>query len=416
MNHGAYLAGIVIALLFSAFFSGSESAIISVNRVRLQQKAEAGARAARLLMALLSRQDHLLITVLIGNNIVNVLLATLASGYLRHISLGPLATTLIVTPLLIIFGEILPKTMFTKLADHVSLIIVYPLRAVGTLVYPLTAAFAALTRLITRRLKTAAYAPVSISKEELKMLVTMDQHASDIPEDERRILERMFEFTEQTVRGVMTPLIDVQAVPATAPLTDAVQLMLTKGLSNIVVYQDRIDNPIGVVRAVDLVRTAQLPENVMGIVKQVPYLPVARQVDDVMSDLRNASTELAFVVNEYGAAIGLVTIEDILEEILGEIEDEYDIRRQAGIRLVAPDTWVAAGRLELEHVEDAIGYRVPKGNYETLAGFLLYLIKRIPAKGEQIAHEHLQFTILEADQRRIIKVKIQLAHTKERLS
>jgi CBS domain containing-hemolysin-like protein len=403
----AALTWVLLALAASAFFSGSESAVISVNRIRLNHLAAQGERRARILTRTLERPELLLAVILIGNNLAHVVLAGVTSAFLRGFDLGPLYTTIAITPVLIIFGEILPKTLFVKFADRVALLIAYPLRGIELLLYPVALSLSALSRKLTRLLG-APDAPraLQISKEELKLLITMTRSESDIPEDERRMLERLFEFTEHTVEMVMTPLVDMVGLPADAELSRAVDKIMETGLSSIVLYEGSIHNPLGVIRAEDILGAEQLPETVAGLVRPVPYVPENRPVEDLMADFQRRNEDLAFVVNEYGATIGLVTLEDLLEEVIGEIEDEYDPHQEVRIRKIAPDTWLASGRIEIDHLRELLDIPIPTGDFETLAGLVLLVAKRIPRPGERFRVGELELTVVDADERRVLQVQI----------
>ncbi len=413
------MIGIIIiafSLFFSAFFSGSETGLITCNRIRVQISADKGSAAAKTLLRLLNNQEKTIVFILIGNNIANVTGAAVATAFLfRWLSFNPLQTTLIMTPLFLIFGEILPKALFVSNPEKLAMTVALPLEMISYILKPLTELFSYLTKILHKTFRRSArQGPTTLTKEELKMMVEMSKRNSDIPDDERLIVTRLFEFTEKVVREAMIPLVNVTALSLESSTVDVVRSMKRTGYSRIPVYRDRIDNMIGIVNADDLLISSETQKDISDLIRKAPYVPELQEVDRALTDFQKQGASFAFVVDEYGAVSGIITIEDLLEEVLGEIHDEYDPPAPSKLKQLQKNMWSADASIEIEALNEALPAKIIKGDYETLAGFLLSLIRRIPAPGEIIHSNPFTFTIIHSDEKRIKKVRILLAPSTER--
>lgn len=401
---------IAIAILLSAFFSSSETAVISCNKIRLQHRAEKGNRAARHLQHMLINQNLLLILILIGNNLANVSGSAIANSLFRqsHGSYAPLITTLVMTPLYLVFGEIIPKSLAVNLADKLVIWFIYPLRVFRILFLPVSLLLNKLVESIPRFTPTARGTGALPTKDELPVLLEISGSRDKVLDEEREIVSRTLELSEKLVREAMRPLIDVVAIPLDASVQQLASIFERTGLSKLPVFRDRIDNPIGIVAARDLLLTTGNAISIRSLIRKIGYVPETGRLHDLLSRFQAQGQDMAFVVNEYGATIGLITREDIIEEFLGEIQDEYDIAEQTPIRRIEEDQYEVDPRIEIEEFNVFFPYPLPRGEYETLSGYLLTTLHLIPLPGERIRIGKYIFTIIEADEQRIRNLHVRV--------
>lgn len=389
------------------FFSGSEIAIISANRIRLRHRADHGDRRAQHLLDLLEVPDQLLATTLVGTNISVVVATTLATVALIRLfgAAGELYALLLMWPLVLVFGEIVPKTIFQENADRAALLVIRPLRWAMVAFRPISTVVGGVARLLVAR-KAPARSPF-VTKEEIESLVHGAEREVDLEVGERLMIRRIFEFGDTPVKEVMVPLVNLVAVPADATTETVIDKVVTSGFSRIPVYRDEIYHIIGLINAFDLLI---LPENVStveDIIRPVHYVPEAKRKDDLLRELQQEKMHMAVVVDEYGGAVGIATIEDLLEEIVGEIHDEYDAS-QAWYKELPDGTYMVDARMELDHLEEELGLALPLGDYETLGGFLLTHLETIPRPGQAVEVRGARLKVKEADDRSVKSVLVEI--------
>ena len=389
------------------FFSGSEIAIISANRIRLRHRADHGDRRAQSLLDLLEVPDQLLATTLVGTNISVVVATTLATVALIRLfgAAGELYALLLMWPLVLVFGEIVPKTIFQENADRAALLVIRPLRWAMVAFRPISTVVGGVARLLVAR-KAPARSPF-VTKEEIESLVHGAERGVDLEVGERLMIRRIFEFGDTPVKEVMVPLVNLVAVPADATTETVIDKVVTSGFSRIPVYRDEIYDIIGLINAFDLLI---LPENVStveDIIRPVHYVPEAKRKDDLLRELQQEKMHMAVVVDEYGGAVGIATIEDLFEEIVGEIHDEYDAS-QAWYKELPDGTYMVDARMELDHLEEELGLTLPLGDYETLGGFLLTHLETIPRPGQAVEVRGARLKVKEADDRSVKSVLVEI--------
>jgi CBS domain containing-hemolysin-like protein len=244
-----------------------------------------------------------------------------------------------------------------------------------------------------------------VSREELKLLLQLEPEEADVTVTEAEMIDNIFDLGEKTVREIMVPLVDVVALPAAAPPDDAVRLIAERGFSRIPVYTDRAFNLVGVVTAMDLLRRGAQAPDLRSLMRAATYAPQTKLIDDLLREMQKGRIQLAVVVDEYGGAVGIVTVEDIVEEIVGEIEDEHD-RTPPLVERLPDGSYRVAGRVRIDELNESLDWDLPKADFETVAGLVLTTVSRIPAVGEVFDVGSHEFTVLEADERRILKVRI----------
>lgn len=403
---------ILILLSFSAFFSGSETAIISANKIRLKSLAERGDNRARILIWFLEKPERLLGTILVGNNLVNVACTTIAAvlinllfQYTPNIEYDEwesLITTLIMTPIILIFGEIIPKSMGRDRSNSMSLSVARPMRLVSIILYLVVAP---LNKFISLFGKKNIQNPDRIT-EELKGLANLSQQEGLIKPEQSEMIHSVFDLREQTIERAMVPLVDMVSINRYASLEEFYEVVSETRFSRFPIYEDRNDNIVGIISVSDVLYSDDKIQDISQFIKEdVVYLPESKHIISSLTELQQSPYPMGIVVDEYGGVAGLVTLEDIVAEIVGEIKDERDQEEEAGIIFDGKDL-ECDGRTEVDVINDYLNVNIPDDEYETIAGFVISQMDKIPVEGEEFAWENLIVRILKADKRSVLKVKI----------
>lgn len=407
MSLGVGIALLALCVLLEAFFSGSELALVSVDKVSVRARRDEGSRTAALLARFLDEPERILTTTLVGTNLCVVSASTLVALLLERFAhrTEEWLTVLVLAPLVLVFGEVVPKSLARRHSDRLAPIVIHPIWAMSLALFPLTAAVRAMSFAVFRLLGQEKQAGSSVTREELRLL--MEHRAShEILDPEREMVRRIFDFPELKVEDVMRPLINVVAVEQDESLAAAAARFRESGFSRLPVYHERVDDIVGVVHALDLVYEEDLSRPVRTLCRQVTYVPPSQKVDRLLQELQNQRRGLAIVVDEYGGAAGLVTVEDILEEIVGEIEDEHDTP-DLDIKRRGEREWLISARVEVDRLNLQVGPVVPEGDYETVAGFLLHRLARIPKVGDRVETESATLTVVAATSRVVETVQLE---------
>ena len=382
--------------LLEGFFSGSEIALVSADRLKLQSDSQEGKTGATLALRMLERPAWTLGTCLIGTNLCTVTAATLAT---TQFGLPILWAAVLSFSFTLTVGEMLPKAIFQHHADRIVPYVVFPLQVVGWLFAPALLVLAALDRFFGAEEQRSG-----VTREELRLLLD-GARRGDLTANDRQLIKRVLEFTESTVEDAMVPLIHVVAIPATVTIGQAARRMVESGHSRLPLYRDRIDQITGIVLHQDLFEADDWAQPVATIARPPLFVPEVKRVDALLSEMRIERQRMAIVVDEYGGAAGIITVEDLLEEIVGEIEDESD-RARPMVRRVSDREWMASGRAEREHLEQAAGLRLPEGDFETLAGFILFSLGSVPQPGVEVNHGRFTLQVTKASDRAVLDVRI----------
>ncbi len=395
---------ICLCLLSEGFFSGSEIAVVSADRHRLKARAADGSLGARLALRMLERPEFLVGTCLVGTNLSTVGAATLATAALAQAWGGstPLLAVVFVFPLTLVIGELVPKSVSQHHADRLAPVIVFPLRGFSFLFYPVLLIMEACSKALLRL--TGGEPKPGVTREEIRGLLQASNEVS-LDEGDRDLIKRVFAFTEASVEDVMVPLIEVDMVSQHADAREAIERIETSGHSWLPVYQDRVDNVIGIVHHSDLLFLENLTQNVANLMRPLKFVPETKRVDELFLEFRRERTRMAMAVDEYGGAVGLVSREDLLEEIVGDIDDEYD-RPNPWVRKSGEHEWLVRARVESESLEDATGFSLPTGEYETLAGFMLSRLGHVPKVGEFVREGSWRLEVTKASDRAIVEVRL----------
>ncbi len=394
-------------LLLEAIFSGSEMALISCDRIKLRHQAQEGLKGAQVAERLLSRPDQFLATTLVGTNLAVVTNSAVAA-LLCLLLLGEgreLYATLFLSPFVVLLGEMVPKAYFRHHADRLAPLLAPPLYLCLRLFSPVSSIIRRASDFLLSPLQLSSAEPDPyITREELKFLVQEGNHQAELDTEERRMIHKIIDFADTTVDEAMIPLIEVVAVPSGATVAEAVALVSEHHFSRIPVYEERIDQIVGIVHAFDLLGAD--PQAALGpLMRPAYYVPETKLVDDLLQEMQRQRVLMAIVVDEYGGVVGIATIEDLLEEIVGEIEDEYD-EEPPPLRRLPDGSYIVDARIEVDRLNEELGLGLPEGEYETLGGFLLSLLQKIPEPGEEAHYRGIRFLITESDKRTILKVRV----------
>ena len=406
-----YVWTIGLALLVTAVFSAAEMSFIAANRVRLRHLAEGGHRTATRYLEAFRNPERLLSTAMMGVTIAHITASTVATwGLIPLVGGGAaLLVTIALTPVMLIFGEIIPKAVARERATGLILLLFPVVETLGRVLTPLTWGANAL---VGRALVLVGRQPTTtrqfVSREELKLLLQMEPEEADVTVTEAEMIDNIFDLGETAVREVMVPLVDVAALPETATPAEAVGLIKERGFSRIPVFVDRGFNLVGVVTAMDLLSRGATAPDVRSLMRPATYVPETKRIDELLSEMQKNRVQLAVVVDEYGGAVGIVTVEDIVEQIVGEIRDEHD-RTPDTVERLPDGSYRVAGRANLDEVNEALDWELPKADFETVAGLVLATLHRIPQVGEVFRVGRYSFTVLEADKRRVLAVRITVA-------
>jgi CBS domain containing-hemolysin-like protein len=398
---------IVLLLLLEGFLSGSEMALIAADRKRLNRFSCSGSRSARLTFQILEEPSWYLSTTLVGSNLAEVANAALVTSFLIGLCgpKGDLYAFLILTPLVLIFGEILPKTIFQQKSERWAQKIIPVVWFFSILLYPFVWVMSKSTQAIIRLFREGENRIPFVSREELQFLLRTVGEPSDMKAMEKDMIHRIFSFSDTRIKEVMIPLVEVVALEENSTINEAIALARQEHYSRYPVFRERVDNIVGVLHSFDLLLAEGREQTIQAHVCPISFFPETKPVDELLVNLQRNQEVMAAVVDEYGGTIGIVTMEDILEEVVGEIEDEYDIG-QPLYKKVGPRRFLIKARMEIDHINEILKLGLPKGEYETLGGFILERLGRVPLSREAFRFKGMLFEIQKADERSISEVLV----------
>ncbi|MEF8841285.1 MAG: hemolysin family protein [Haloarculaceae archaeon] len=415
---GLGILAVVVLVLFSAFFASAEIAIFSLGNHRIGALVDEGTPGAATLSALKSDPRRLLVTILVGNNIANIGMSSIATGLLGfYFTPGEsvLVATFGVTSLVLLLGETAPKSYGVEHSEEWSLRIARPLRIVQVGLYPLVELFDTLTRIINRIMGSEGdFEAAYVTRAEVQEVITAGQRAGVFTEAEHRMLQRLLRFRNRIAKETMVPRRDVVAVDADVSLDGAIRACRDHGFTQLPVYEDVLDTVVGVVHVLDLIDARERNEvTSLRSVATEPYVvPETKEVDDLLTELRAERARMAVVVDEFGTTSGIVTIEDIVEEIIGEVLAETE---SPPIRWLDEDTVLVRGELNVHTANEALGTDLPESaRFESIAGLLMHEAGRLVEEGESVTHDGVRFVVETAEHNRILEVQVELSDTGSR--
>ncbi|MBF0286523.1 MAG: HlyC/CorC family transporter [SAR324 cluster bacterium] len=414
-----YLATVLIVLFFiflEGFFSGTEIGLVSADKTRLRFQAKKGSKAAALIMKLFQKPEWILVTTLTGTNISIVTATTITTAAMLQIfpKFGDLIAVLVLTPCSLFFAEIVSKSIFQQKADQLATKVIYPLYFISWLLSPFVFVMATVSKWVSRLVGvTAEFDSIFVTKDELKMILEMAGDGSDVLQQERNIIYRLFEFSEISAKEIMLPLVDTSAVSTTATVEEAIDNLKETDLPWVFVYSSRIDLITGYIDFFDLLNIKR-NDPITTLVKPVHYIPSHKKIHQLLTEMQEKKINFCVIVDEYGGAEGIITIEDILEEVVGDIASEHE-KKQPLLKFVGENKYIVRGRVEIHQFEEAVPFdlQFPDGDYATVGGFVLSQFDNIPLHGDQFKYKGYLFRVEKADERSVLEVSITKLSAKE---
>jgi len=407
---------LIISLILCAMASAAETALTSVSRIKLKNLVEEGDKKALDIERLISQPNVFLSAILVVNSVAVIVASSMTTLLaIRFIpNYGELIGTVVISLVVLIFCEITPKTAAVQNPVRWARILVNPVRVAAWLLHPLIVTLSAITNTLIRLTGGQIKHPGPfVTEEELRLLVNVGEEEGVLEEEETDMIHSIFEFADTTVREVMIPRIDMITLESDASVDEAVDLALQGGFSRIPVYEETIDNIIGVLFTKDMLKQLREGHNSLPIrelVRPAFFVPETKKLDDLLREIRQKRTHMAIVVDEYGSVAGLVTIEDLVEEIVGDIQDEYD-REENLYEKVTQFEYIFDAKINLDEFNELMDTDLETEDYDTLGGFLLGQLDKIPIAGDTISFKNMTFTVLTTRGLRITKVKVERVDT-----
>jgi putative hemolysin len=406
-----YLLGLLLLFILSAFFSGSETALTALDRFRLKYLVEKKRPGAERLDQLLDHSDRLLSAILIGNNVVNIAASVFATALFLKLygEQGELMTILIMTPVLLIFSEVFPKTYAAQNPERVSFLVMRPILLVMWFLTPLIWLVTGMSRLLTRLFKSERDRPL-LSEDEIKSIISVGEQDGVVAEEQRRMLHGVFELSQSRVRDLMVPRREVTGIESNTPFSEVLSLVQSARHSRFPVYKEGLDNIVGIIHSKDILNYVNRPEEFQLERESRPpyFVPESKPVNLLLQSFRTRKSHLAIVVDEYGGVEGIVTLEDVIEEVFGNIEDEYDIE-EALIRDLGQGRFLIDGSLSVRDVNSRFELQLSEEHVTTLAGYVLQALGTIPVVGEEFTLDGVRLIVRKMDGQRVEQIELDLS-------
>jgi len=389
----------------------SETALMALSKIRIRHMVEEGVKGAKLVERLSENPSKLLGAILIGNNIVNIGASALATSIAVKV-IGPSGVgivTIVMTVLVLIFGEITPKSIAKLNSEKVALKVSKPINIIVKVFKPLVAIFTAISNIFIKLLggdpKTTE---PFITEEELKTMVGVSEEEGVLEDVEKEMIFNVFEFADSQVKDVMVQRVDIVAVDVNATYDEVINIIQTEQFSRLPVYNENIDDVIGILNVKDLIMASKAEENfkVSDYMREPYYTFEYKKISELFKEMKKSRNHIAVVLDEYGGNVGIVTIEDLIEEVVGEIEDEYDDEADSDIIVVKEDEYIVDGSARLDYIGDLIGVTMESEEFDSVGGLVIGELGRFPEPNEEVRVNNIKFIVEDIDKNRIKKVRI----------
>jgi putative hemolysin len=408
-----YVVLFVVCLFLSAFFSSSETAFISLQKVRVQHLVNNKVRGARLVSRMIEQPEKLLSTILLGNNFVNTAAAALATALAIKFwpDHGVLIATIAVTVLLLIFCETTPKTIATRHAEGLALFLARPIEALSWLLAPFVVALSWIAMGFSKMLGGAPVSQSLASEEEIRTMISMGHKEGTVEEEEAEMLHKVFEFGNRPVREVMVPRTEVIWVTRGTKMADFLNLYAQNPLSRFPIYEDNIDNVVGILAVKDILMaqakgTFNDKDTIDDLIRPAYFTPETKRVSELFAEMRDKNFRITVVIDEFGGTAGIVSLSGLMEEIVGPVGDEL-AAIEKDYETINEYTFDVDGGMRVEEANDEMKLNIPEGDdYETVAGFVLDLLGHIPKQGEQAKYKNFKIVITEMRGMKIEKIRL----------
>jgi putative hemolysin len=412
------ILGIVLLLLIKGFFSGSEIALVNSDKVKLTARANQGHRGAREVLKLFKTPDLMLGTTLVGTNIATVALTTLVTVLFLDLFgvHGDFYAFLVFTPILLILGEIVPKSIFQQKSDVVAPIAIFPLKVFSIIFFPIIIVFSRIARVFARLLGGGKVEQnLFMTREQIRSVVEMSERTSSIDAFDRGRIRRVIRFSDTTVGEAMIPISEVTAIDHSRSIMRAIATVRRKGYNRLPVYKGNISNITGIATLTtwDLMEKSTTLKKLDDLTKPAHYVLQLQTIDELLPILRQREDHMAVVVDEYGSATGIITMEDIVEEVVGDIDVGYDFeeylpRRKKVLEALDDDSYLVDSRLSVSEVNDLLDINLNTKASYTIGGLVMNQLGHIPEYGESMTDQGYKFSVEKRTERAILKLKIEV--------
>jgi len=397
-----------LLLCLSAFFSGSETAFFSLSKLQLHRLQRKFAHRGALINSLLTQPYQLLTTILIGNMLVNVAATSLATLMAIKVfgEIGISFAIALMTFVIIVFGEITPKTYAVQQAERISLETAYPIKFFVKIFLPIRNILKNVTDFFISRLGgTASFKKPYLTEKELQNLIKIGKREGVVKATEEAMIYSVFEFGDTEASEIMVPRVDMVALEINSPSESAINLMREAKHARLPVYRKKLDDIAGIIHTKDYLLSEK--KDIAGLMEPAVFIPETKKIDELLKEFQKQNLRIAIVVDEYGGTAGLVTLEDILEEIVGEIQDEFEPREKL-IEIIDSNSAVLDGKLELSRINRRLNLNLPEDEADTIGGFVFSLFGRMPKRDEKVVFKNFSFTIKKMGKNRIRKILLEI--------
>ncbi|MCI9106297.1 MAG: HlyC/CorC family transporter [Lachnospiraceae bacterium] len=414
---GIQICTVVVLLCLSAFFSSAETALTTVNRMRVRTLAEAGDKRALTLTKVIEEPGKMLSTILVGNNIVNLsassLMTTLTMQIFGSKAVG--VATGILTLLILVFGEISPKTLATIHSERLALRYAGLIYLLMTLLTPvifcinqLSLGFLLLLRVDPNKKQEA------ITEDELRTIVEVSHEEGVIESEEKKMINNVFDFGDSVAKDVMVPRIDMVMVDVDTTFEELMEIFRREKFTRFPVYEGTTDNVIGIINVKDFLLAERKAFTIRDFLRQPLYTYEYKKTAELMVEMRKTFNNFIIVLDEYGATAGMVTLEDMLEEIVGEIRDEYDEDEEDAVKMIAADEYLVSGSTKLDDLNSWLNLKLESEDYDSIGGLVIGLLEHLPEMGEEVSHEGLRLVVERVEKNRIEKIHLYILSDEEK--
>jgi putative hemolysin len=407
---------IVGCLILIAILSSSEVAFIAANRIKMKHLSEKGNKQAETVLKIREEHDKLFSAVILSGNLFTVLATSVGTALALKLfgaDAGIIVATIIMTFLTVVFGELAPKTFAVSHAERIALIMAQPIKVYIRIIAPLVLVFNRLSNFIISLTGAEAKpAPQMLTEEEMKAMISIGEEEGTLEKDEKKMLHNVFEFGDKSVSEAMLPRTEIISIAEDAVVADVLDLVSEKGFSRYPVIKETVDNITGMLYVKDILRTMAKEEvtpqtSIKGLVRDAYYVPESKMVTALLDDMQKNKFQIAIIIDEYGGTAGLITLEDMIEEIVGEFQDEFEaIEAEKEVEIVDESTFVVSGSTSIDEINELIGIELDNEEFNTIGGFLFGLFGHLPKIGEQIRYRNIRLLIMEMESKKIEKIKI----------
>lgn len=403
---------LVILLIGSGFFSASETSLMSLSKIRIRHMQEEGVKGAKLVSNLIEDSNKLLSTILVGNNVVNIAATSISTALFTSLipgASGVAVATAVMTVLVLLFGEITPKTIAANNSEKVAILVSRPIKIIIFILRPVVWVFNLVTGVIFKILgvKDKSGQPY-ITEEELKTMVNVSHEEGVLEIEERQIINNVFQFGDMQAKEAMVQRLDMIAINSEDKYEEIIEMFKNEKLSRMPVYNESIDDIIGILNIKDIIflNDEEIQKfNIKDYIREPFFTYEFKKITQLLEEMKIEKSQMAIVVDEYGGTSGLITIEDLVEVIVGDIEDEYD-EEEEEIQVIKEDEYIVDGSIKITDVNELIGVRLESEEFDSIGGYIIGHLRRLPEENEVIEVDNIKFCIESLDKNRIKKVRI----------